>query len=192
MSSKLDELLSAVVDDEGSAFEARRLLDEVDRDEALRERWHRYHLIGAALRREGEAVGHRAALDRLWAGIDGRGDDAGAVPGTSHDARGRMRSRLTAAAIAATVALAVVVSFYPEGTPAPAAPLAAVSAPRLVADGAAPAAGRLDAVPPRAVAREADLRRTQAYMLRHAHHRALNQRAAGTVPFVKVAAFESR
>ena len=45
MSEQLRESLSAAMDDEADAFELRRMLDEAQDDEALREQWHRYHLV---------------------------------------------------------------------------------------------------------------------------------------------------
>lgn len=45
------ESLSALVDGEASEFEGRRLLDMVSNPE-LREKWQRYHLSGALIRRE--------------------------------------------------------------------------------------------------------------------------------------------
>ena len=40
MSEQLRESLSAAMDDEADAFELRRMLDEAQGDEALREQWH--------------------------------------------------------------------------------------------------------------------------------------------------------
>ncbi len=50
MSTKKDEYVSALVDDEAGLFESRRFVDEVLRNDTERARWARYHLIGEAMR----------------------------------------------------------------------------------------------------------------------------------------------
>jgi sigma-E factor negative regulatory protein RseA len=52
----MNEKLSAFVDNQLSEIEERRMLEELHRDDDLRARWGRYHLIGAALRRELDQV----------------------------------------------------------------------------------------------------------------------------------------
>ncbi len=52
MTTPIEERISALVDGESGAFEARRLARELTTNEALRKRWARYHLIGDALRDE--------------------------------------------------------------------------------------------------------------------------------------------
>jgi sigma-E factor negative regulatory protein RseA len=197
MSAQLNESLSAVVDGEASSFETRRVLDELQRSDDLSARWHRYHLIGAALRREGEDIEHRRALDRLWQEVDGSSE--GTVPAPAVGARQWRLGRLTAAAVAASVALTVVVAFYPDGrSPLPDGAAAVgmrdglASVAPLFGDTVAAGVERADARVVRTLPNATDVRRMQAYMLRHAHHMALSQRAAGSVPFVKVAAFEGR
>ena len=49
--NRRDEALSALVDGETAGAETRRMIDALLGDEALRERWDRYHLIGEVLRR---------------------------------------------------------------------------------------------------------------------------------------------
>lgn len=46
------EYLSALLDDEAGTFEQKRLLDEVQKDEALQQKLSRYALIGESLRAE--------------------------------------------------------------------------------------------------------------------------------------------
>lgn len=65
----LHESLSALVDGEASELEIRRLLKSGDEPE-VRDRWHRYQLAGALMRRE---VGDRAPegfADRVSAALD--------------------------------------------------------------------------------------------------------------------------
>ena len=45
MTEKLQEVLSAAVDDEVTVFEMRRLLHEMDKEPEMREKWARYHLV---------------------------------------------------------------------------------------------------------------------------------------------------
>jgi len=52
MGTKFEERVSALVDSELTSFESRRLITELEKGSALRERWGRYHLIGDVLRDE--------------------------------------------------------------------------------------------------------------------------------------------
>jgi sigma-E factor negative regulatory protein RseA len=52
MGTKFEERVSALVDSELTSFESRRLITELEKDAALKERWGRYHLIGDVLRDE--------------------------------------------------------------------------------------------------------------------------------------------
>jgi sigma-E factor negative regulatory protein RseA len=200
MSSQLKETLSAVVDGEATYFETRRLIEETGRDSNLRSLWARYHLIGASMRREGEVIESKEALDRFWNAIDSTSDsavDGASVPAATR----RLRfGRVTGAAVAAAVALGVVIAFGP-GTPEPVELGNGVAGIDSSALSLAPVLGTPAQVvssrpEPRLTVRllpsDTDVHRAQAYMLHHAHQTALNQRSTAGVPFVKVAAFESR
>ena len=52
MTTPIEERISALIDGEAGAFEARRLTRELTSNEALKAKWSRYHLIGDALRGE--------------------------------------------------------------------------------------------------------------------------------------------
>jgi len=52
MGIKFEERVSALVDSELTSFESRRLINELEKSPALKERWGRYHLIGDVLRDE--------------------------------------------------------------------------------------------------------------------------------------------
>jgi sigma-E factor negative regulatory protein RseA len=54
MTEKLNEQISALLDDELSAHETDSVLSRLSQDHALRQKWDRYHLIGDAMR--GEAI----------------------------------------------------------------------------------------------------------------------------------------
>ncbi len=60
MSTNKQEFLSALLDDEAGAFEQRRLLDELKKDDELAHAFTRYALIGEAMR--ANASGQRSAL----------------------------------------------------------------------------------------------------------------------------------
>lgn len=49
---QLFESLSAMVDDEASELEMRRVLKNMDNNPEVLERWRRYHLIGSVMRKE--------------------------------------------------------------------------------------------------------------------------------------------
>jgi hypothetical protein len=98
--------------------------------------------------------------------------------------------------VAASVALGVVVGLYPRGDDrdASVAGLESIgpSLTTLLGERVVPVATPADARLVRVLPSDSDVARMRAYMLHHAHHAALNQRTTSAVPFVKVAAFESR
>lgn len=198
MTEQLRQSLSAAIDDEADAFELRRVLDELGRDDELRSLWDRYHLIGNAVR--GEPSRWPSSLrERVWAALD----DAAELPGQADAAvpeepvaaaeppaaRRSRAGRYTGLAVAASVAFAVVIGLNGIGgsEPVSAPPVAAVQAP-------VPAAGALPESQAAQVnlAREvspSDVQRAHAYMLHHAQQQALNQ--AGVMSFVKLATYEA-
>jgi hypothetical protein len=150
------------------------------------------------MRREGEVIESKEALDRFWNAIDSTSDsavDSASVPAATR----RLRfGRVTGAAVAAAVALGVVIAFGP-GTPEPVELGNGVAGIDSSALSLAPVLGTPaqvvsspGAAAPCACCGDTDVHRAQAYMLHHAHQTALNQRSTAGVPFVKVAAFESR
>lgn len=99
----MNEKLSAFVDNELSELEQRRLLVELDRDPALRAAWERYHLIGAALRRDLEQLAPADLSARVADAIAG---DAGHRPRRALTVTlGRALGGLAIAAAVATVAV---------------------------------------------------------------------------------------
>lgn len=216
MTEKLRQSLSAVIDDEADAFELRRVLDELGRDDGLRALWDRYHLIGHSLR--GESARPASDLrERVWAALESAPDLGpvsdpqieGPVTGTDEVgpvtvAAPRENSRLgryTGLAVAASVAFAVVLGFNglvgedpvqrvgPTGVELSGV---ATTDPSAVADPAIGGAGSADALRPAAGGPEVspvDVQRAQAYMLHHTQQQALNQ--AGVMSFVKLATYEA-
>jgi negative regulator of sigma E activity len=193
MSDKLKEFLSAAMDDEADEFELRRLLDEASEDESLHAVWRRYHLVRSVLQqgRFGLRADPAQSIDSLWRRIDaGEGLDEHVVAevGSAPSWVGR----IAGAAVAATVALAIVLGFNlaeqdPLGSEDMLAGLQSwtLGQPTEQVDvqdaGARPALAEFPS--------RVDMQRMRAYMLHHAQHTSMYHQP-GTVPFVKVAAFQ--
>lgn len=213
MTEKLRQSLSAAMDDEADAFELRRVLDELGRDDELRSLWDRYHLIGSALRGERTRVPPELR-ERLWQALDADSELAGtlggnvdvadlpnvAVAGPAAVSVARVPSHLgryTALAVAASVAFAVVLAFNGmwgigqesgvelAGNDTGAAPLL-VGPPAPVATATEVASPRVQ-LGSRVSA--SDVQRAQAYILHHTQQQALNQ--GGVMSFVKLATYEA-
>jgi sigma-E factor negative regulatory protein RseA len=199
MSEQLKESLSAVIDGEADEFEIRRVLNEAANDPELRGVWERFHLVRSVMRGEGRKLAVANLSARFWTQID-------AADATSSDtsvepidvperaARGVWATwgrGVAGVAVAAGVAAAVVLGFGSNETPDVTAPQVVSVQPSAAMEPAASIAlfdNEPGAQPPDPAA--PDLQRAHAYMLHHAHHVALTNRSV--VPFVKVAAFQSR
>lgn len=169
-----EERLSALVDDEVTGFETRRLCDELARDPEARETWSRQHLIGAAIRGELAGGYRRGFAEAVMRAIE--------VEETIVAPRRRV-GRVTGYAVAASVAvvgfLAVQMvaqqggDIVPETvvvTPIERAPQASATT-QLAADD-------------RPVAADAQI---DAYLLNHAEYAA----RPGMVSFARVVSYES-
>ena len=180
MSEKLRESLSALMDGEASAFEVRRVLDELQRDAQLREAWVRWQRVSATLQGGAELAGSDLA-DRVWAGL--KNDPAPTTEQASRDRPPNWR-RLTAwtAASAAAVAVVVATQFTTIGGGGEAAPQVA-TVPEM-------AARPVAAEPPRPPfgGPLQDARDVNAYVLQHMQHKAVNQPDVGA--FTKLVTFE--
>jgi negative regulator of sigma E activity len=99
--------LSAMFDGELAAAECELLSRRLGRDEALRARWARYALIGAALR--SEPVSHVTPdfSRRVGAAID-TGDTAAAAAATRAERRSWLKTLASGTALAAGIAAAAV------------------------------------------------------------------------------------
>jgi len=198
MSEQLKESLSAVIDGEADEFEIRRVLNEAAHDPELRGLWERFHLVRSVMRGEGRNLAVTNLSARFWTEVDAAEATA---PDTSVEpvdvpvraTRSPFRSwgrGVAGVAVAASVAAAVVLGFGGDRIPDVAAPQVVSIQPAVSVSPAASVAlfdneARVPQPDP-----APDLQRAQAYMLHHAHHVALTNRSV--VPFVKVAAFESR
>ena len=175
----LHESLSAAIDDEAEELELRRVLNATRDDPELRAKWQRAHLIGGAIRGEAARIGNGGNSETLpWHDEPALADGAAATAGGSPSRTAWwLRATVAGGGLAAAVALGVVTLFgdgdFNIG--------ASDKAPPVVAERAAP---------PPTLARlpsELDLRRADAYLLRHAQHTAVSSPPAA-MPFAKVLA----
>ena len=79
MNDRNKESLSALMDGEADELEIRRVLNQLDKDDVLREQWKTYHLMGSLMRDEkfdslDLTKGINLALDGETA--EGRDDDS--------------------------------------------------------------------------------------------------------------------
>ncbi len=120
----MKEAISALVDGEVNDIERQQALRALGDDPALRGQWERYHLVGAALRRELDVVVGPGLADRISAQL-----------GTEAPARAGSVTRLfklgAGVAIAAGVAAVAVFNLQPVLTPGN--PVAMSSVPGRVA-----------------------------------------------------------
>ena len=121
MNDRMKESLSALVDGEADELEIRRVLNQTENDEALREQWGCYQLIGSVMRGEPASTvdlskGIMQAIDgvpmdEVPATVEASGH-SDAVPTSHYEAAtvehksGRF-SWITSGAVAASVTLAV-------------------------------------------------------------------------------------
>ena len=97
----LHEALSAAVDGEAEELELRRVLNAVERDPELRDKWERLHLIGDVMRGEATRLDRRSV-----AGFD----ESTTVAGEENALDGRLRGRW-AKGLAAAAAFLMAVTF---------------------------------------------------------------------------------
>lgn len=193
MSEKLRESLSATVDDEADEFELRRVLDEMEKDERLRDTWERYHLIGALMRGARPGDGERRdkdLRDKVWAALDlGNSEsplDVAEPHGALQTDDGGGRSwlgRVTGLGVAATVAFAVIFGIGGFDQSEQAATQVAQSTVSI--DGP-----RFQETQLKQEITASDMQRANAYFLHHVQHKALNQ--VGVASFVKLVTYETQ
>lgn len=114
MSDRNKESLSALMDGEADELEIRRVLNQLDQDDELRDNWKNYHLMGSLMREESfdsidltkginQALdGEFAANGSLDTGVSGLTEESNA-----QNKRHAWYKPLTSVAVAASVTLAV-------------------------------------------------------------------------------------
>ncbi|MGQ9425883.1 sigma-E factor negative regulatory protein [Gilvimarinus sp. F26214L] len=111
--TQLNESLSALVDDEASELELRRVLAEVQKDDDLRERWHRYQAARAAMQGEDVVLTNTMFADRIRDAVSHIEMDRPvdgpekARPSAADSSGSRWKANAGRVAIAASVAAAV-------------------------------------------------------------------------------------
>jgi sigma-E factor negative regulatory protein RseA len=213
MNDRMNESLSALVDGEADELEIRRVLNELEQDDELRQRWNRYQMMGALMR--GEPATRVDLSKGIMQALDGEPMDE--VPGVnSFSAAGdinqsaiaagssRFRSSWVASgAVAASVAFAVLLGarFFetPEtanGAPAVAAIDLNTAAPQLTAvvnPEPVSTVVNLASADVEPVLDEEQLRAAQQrlhdYVMQHSQHAGLNN-GSGLLPFARVTSYE--
>jgi sigma-E factor negative regulatory protein RseA len=117
-SDQLFESLSAMVDNEASELEMRRVLKNMENNPEVLERWRRYHLIGSVMRKElsGNLTNPGTLVSSISNTLNHENVEAstnGAVRGTSNKA---LRDMVGKTAIAASFAATLVLGFNYLGT----------------------------------------------------------------------------
>lgn len=171
------------MDGEAGELETRRLLDEIARDDELRDAWDRFHQARSAIAGDAlDATDGTDAIRRLWNAVDASGGEE------SDEANGQLpRGRLFglrsgAAAIGLAAAVVLAVWLYPVadfgGERFTAAPVAQVPVPAALSEQAGWEALSAD-----------DRARAQAYMLQHLRRHSMANRAH-PIPIAKLATYQ--
>jgi sigma-E factor negative regulatory protein RseA len=114
MNERNKESLSALMDGEADELEIRRVLNQLDKDDELRDKWKNYHLMGSLMRDESfDSLDLTRGINQI---LDGELAPSGAAdintpqsPRESHAQKSRSAwyKPLTSVAVAASVTLAV-------------------------------------------------------------------------------------
>lgn len=109
MTDRNKESLSALMDGEADELEVRRILNQLDKDDELRENWKNYHLMGSLMREESfDSIDLTLGINNALDGIDTLSDSG--THKTNQEAPAQSASwykPLTSVAVAASVTLAV-------------------------------------------------------------------------------------
>lgn len=117
-SDQLFESLSAMVDDEASELEMRRVLMNMDSNPEVIERWRRYHLIGSVMRKEHSVSATNPSLlvSSISSTLSREADmAANASSAAKRGGSGALRDVLGKTAIAASFAATLVMGFHYMG-----------------------------------------------------------------------------
>ncbi|MAD44192.1 MAG: hypothetical protein CMI02_19180 [Oceanospirillaceae bacterium] len=201
MNERINESLSALVDGETDELEVRRLLNQLESDDDMRQTWHRYQMMGALMRDEpavnvdlsrgiAQAIAGEPMDDVVRPETVAADDESVVV-----EKHSRLRW-LASGAVAATVTLAVLVGVrvnqdttgdlqmaqQAQTTSAPAAVIAQADdeQPVILAEASELSPEEL----------EAAQRKLQEYVMQHTEQAAMSN-AGGVMPYARVVNFES-
>ena len=181
MNERINESLSALMDGEADELEIRRLLNQLEQDDELHAKWHRYQLLGAVMR--GEPVTTVDLSQGIRQALDGEPMDDLSQTAVPVVAASRLRW-LASGAVAASVMLAVLVGVQwqqvQSSAVAPLAHQAPVQEPVLVAQ--APLSAEQQAQ------LEEAQRRLQEYVMQHTEQTTAAP-ARAMAPFARVVNF---
>jgi len=200
MNDRINESLSALVDGETDELEVRRLLNQLESDDEMRQTWRRYQMIGALMREE-PAV--NVDLSRgIAQAIAGEPMDDLVRP-AGHEAVDEKHFRfrwLASGAVAATVTLAVLVGVRMTGEPGLPATGGIEVAQQEQQDVTTSAVVAQSAdQEPVILAEASDLspeeleaaqRKLQEYVMQHTEQATMSN-AGGVMPYARVVNFES-
>lgn len=184
MTDKLLEQVSALADDELSSREAEMLLERMQRDGNLRDAWERYHLVGEAMRRSLPKAADLDLAARIAAVVEQ--DETGIRPVFASKVLQQLRP-VAGLAVAASVAMLAV--FTLQG-PTDISPSEVV-----------PIAGNPPATVPLIGPRRVDFSgvgspelqdQLRSYLLDHSEHSGSARLRGGVMPYVQIAAQDTR
>lgn len=192
MNDRMKESLSALVDGEADELEVRRVLNEMEQDDELRQSWQRYQMMGSIMRDEPVA---QVDLSRgIMQAIDGEPMDEIVTPEPQQAANEPQSKRWFAqVAVAASVTLAVLIGVrfnLDTAEDLPLAQQAAPSAENVETLSLGSDTQQVAATPVDAEQLAAAQRQLQQYVLEHAEGAALNT-GRGMMPFARVASFDA-
>jgi len=185
MTDKVLEQVSALADDELDSREAELLLERMARDSGLRDAWEHYHLVGEAMR---NGLPHTQGADfaACVAAVVEQDDRNGG----RRFAVGRMLLQLRpVAGMAVAVSVAMLAVFTLQGPTG--------SGPSEVVPIAGNPPATVPLIAPRRVdfsgVRSAELQdQLRSYLLNHSEHSGSSRMRGGVMPYVQIAAQDTR
>ena len=200
MTDKVKEALSAIMDGEAGDLETRRLLDEIARDDALRDTWDRFHLARGVLAGDPvTAMDSAEAIRSLWGAVDsGTGEESVEVVEPLTRTRRRPFGLRTGAAVLGVAAAAVqAVLLYPvqesggglssADSVAQAGSSETLPAEYATQDGLSPETPSAEYAAQEELSPE-DRARAQTYLLQHLRRHSMANRAH-PIPIAKLATY---
>ena len=198
MTDRAKEALSAIMDGEAGELETRRLLEEIARNDDLREIWDRYHLARSAMAGDAlDATDGADAIRRLWDAVDAGAyvESADTVEATETVRRRQpFGLRTGAAALGVAASFVMAVWLYPIADPGG----GSLTADRVAHSGTQPASlqGTQPLATPASLSEHAtwetltaeERARAQAYILQH-HQRQSMANRAHPIPHAKLASY---
>ena len=167
-----------MVDDEADELEIRRVLSDIATNPNLKRKWSRYHVISSVLKREGHSnLKESDLVDVLPHDHRRRASSANAINQILSKSRRMGHGTLVASLVAAILILSILANVDDEE-----AEQVEFAGSSMVLE----AAVRGERIPT-----ESDIRRAEAYLIRHALNVPMNSSAA-PIPFVKVIAHETK